>query len=138
MDLFDKVRERTSAAGQLPRLSSADINALKKRRPKLPADYLRFLVEVGYGDLGELQLYCGPSAAASFYPATSESLKNVIIFGDDKQGYCFGFDTSDFCRVVEVSPRAEVAKDIEPDFTSLLQGYFGGDSSSAFHTSGKN
>lgn len=125
MDLFDRIRERISATDQLPRLGSDDIDVLKKRHPELPADYLRFLVEVGYGDLGELQLHSGPSDAESFYPTTPESLKNVIIFGDDKQGYCFGFDKSNGHQVVEISPGGEVVTDVGPDFTSLLQGYFG-------------
>jgi hypothetical protein len=123
MDLFDKIRERPT--GQLSRLDLTDIGALKNRHPGLPADYLRFLTEVGYGDLGELQIHSGPSAAKNFYPTISKSLESVLVFGDDKQGYCFGFDTNDGFRVVEVSPGGEVAKDVEPVFSSLIQGYFG-------------
>lgn len=125
MELFDKVRGQLSEGSQLPRLESTDIGALRDRHPGLPADYLQFLAEVGYGDLGELQLHSGPSAAENFYPAGSESLESVLVFGDDKQGYCFGFDTNDGFRVVEISPSGEVAKDVEPEFSSLMQGYFG-------------
>ncbi len=125
MDLFNRLRGQFSEGSQLPRLESIDIDALIDRYPGIPADYLRFLTEVGYGDLGEMQIHSGPSAAASFYPAGSESLKSVLVFGDDKQGYCFGFDTKDEFRVVEISPNGEVAKDVEPDFSSLMQSYFG-------------
>ncbi len=125
MDLFDKIREQLTAGSRLPRLDTADIGALKERHPELPADYIQFLTEVGYGDLGEVQLHSRPSAAKNFYPASSESLESVLVFGDDKQGYCFGFDTNDGFRVVEVSPSGEVTKDVEPDFLSLMQGYFG-------------
>jgi hypothetical protein len=122
MDLFDRIRQNSQ---ELPRLDSPAINALKKRHPDLPADYLRFLEEVGYGDLGELQLYNGPSAFENFYPIISGSAPNVLIFGDDKQGYCFGFDLADSYRVVEISPRGNVAKEIEASFSGLLKSYFG-------------
>lgn len=125
MGLFDKIRGRIPAGSQLPRLGTTDIGVLKDRLPGLPADYLQFLAEVGYGDLGEVQLHSGPSTAANLYAARSESLEGVLVFGDDKQGYCFGFDTNDGFRVVEISPSGEVAKDIEPEFSSLMQGYFG-------------
>lgn len=125
MDLFNQIRVQLSSGSHLLRLEAIDIGELKDRHPGLPADYLQFLVEVGHGDLGELQLHSGPSAAENFYPAGTEGLENVLIFGDDKQGYCFGFDTHDRFRVVEVSPRGEVEKDIEPDFSSLMKGYFG-------------
>lgn len=72
-----------------------------------------------------VQLHSRPSAAEEFYPAGSESLECVLVFGDDKQGYCFGFDTQDGFRVVEISLNGEVSKDVEPDFASLMQDYFG-------------
>lgn len=125
MDLFDRIRGQLSVVRQLPRLEAIDIGALRDRHPGLPADYLQFLAEVGYGDLGEVQLHSGPSAAENFCPAGSKGLESVLVFGDDKQGYCFGFDTIDGFRVVEISPSGEVAKDVEPEFSSLMQGYFG-------------
>lgn len=124
MDLFDKLREQTSTNSPIPRLDSTEIGALTDQYPGLPADYLQFLTEVGYGDLGEVQLHSGPSAAERIYPAVSESLESVLVFGDDKQGYCFGFDKNDGFRVVGISPRGEVTKDIEPDFATLIQAYF--------------
>jgi hypothetical protein len=122
---FSKLTERISATAPLSRLGLADIGALKEHYPELPADYLWFLTEVGFGDLGELQLHSGPSAAGNFHPAVSHSLEHVIVFGDDKQGYCFGFDMNDGYRVIEIGPNGEVSKDIEPDFSGILQAYCG-------------
>ena len=127
MDRFKSFATRISAIDQLSRLNSVEIDALVKRHPRLPADYLRFLGEFGYGDLGELQLHSGPSAAGNFFSDISQGLMSVIIFGDDKQGYYLGFDTAEDYRVVEVSPRGEVAKDVEPVLSDLLDGCFGGD-----------
>ena len=110
MDLFNKLRQRIITNSPLPRLDSSDISALTDRHRGLPADYLQFLTEVGYGDLGEVQLHSGPSAAESIYSAIPESLKSVLVFGDDKQGYCFGFDKNDGFRVVEVSPTGKLQK----------------------------
>lgn len=127
MELFERVRERILATGRAARLSATDVDALQRRHSGLPTDYLRFLTEVGYGDLGEIQLHSGPAAATNFYSNPSSDLASVLVFGDDKQHHCFGFDTQDDFRVVEISPSGELTKDVESDFLSLLRAYFGCD-----------
>jgi hypothetical protein len=127
MELFDRIRNRIPRARKL---NSTDIHALKEEYPGLPADYLQFLAEVGYGNLEEFQLHSGPSPADNFYPSNYKHLEGILIFGDDKQGYCFGLDVRDGFRVVEVSPRGEVSEEDDPGFSSLMRRYFGSDSAS--------
>lgn len=124
MGQFDEIRKRLPVDANVTRLTSAEVDALRQKDPRLPQDYLAFLAMVGFGDLGELQLHSGPSTAASFYSPTLKHLEHVVVFGDDKQGYCFGFDRSNGYRVVEISPSGEVDLGVESDFTRLLEGYF--------------
>ena len=78
VELFERVRERILATGRAARLSATDVDALQRRHSGLPTDYLRFLTEVGYGDLGEIQLHSGPAAATNFYSNPSSDLASVL------------------------------------------------------------
>lgn len=124
MARFGEVQARLAANADITRLAATEVDELKRQYPEIPEDYLAFLAEVGFGDLGELQLHSGPSSAGSLYSPLPKHLEQVIVFGDDKQGYCFGFDRANNYRLVEVSPNGEVNDHVDPNFTKLLHGYF--------------
>ncbi len=124
MARFGEIQERLATNANVSQLTATEVDDLKRQYPQIPEDYLAFLAEVGFGDLGELQLHSGPSSAECFYSPLPKHLEQVIIFGDDKQGHCFGFDRANGYRVVEVSPNGDPSDNVEPDFTELLQGYF--------------
>jgi hypothetical protein len=126
MGRFDGIRKRIATAESLSRLSGSDIDALRAEQPNLPGAYLEFLGEVGFGDLGGLCLYSDPTSAGSVYSPLPDHLRSILLIGDDMQGYCFGFDTGDGFRLVEITPTGTIESGFEPDFTGLLQGYFGG------------
>lgn len=119
---FEEVVSHFDRNVSLTRLTDRDVELLVEAHPEIPADYRRFLREVGYGDLGEIQLYSGPVSADSVYPRLS-GLQNIVLFGDDFQGYCFGFDLADHWRIVEVSPSGQVDRSVESLFIQLLGGY---------------
>jgi hypothetical protein len=125
MAAFDDVKQKIEGVQRLTRLSETEAAALRSQHPGLPEDYVDFLVSVGYGDLGPLQLYSGPTQPGQVYPKSPPSLASLLLFGDDFQGYCFGFDVSESFRVVEVDPRGNVDRGVEGRFTELLRGYFG-------------
>jgi hypothetical protein len=45
---------------------------------------------------------------------------NVLLFGDDFQGYCTGFRCSDW-KVVEVDPVSKEIEEISPTFQSFIR-----------------
>ena len=100
-----------------------DIARVRRSHPGIPADYLFFLENAGFGNLGSISLYSGPVSAVEVYPVAECGLDAVVLIGDDFQGYCLGFDRNCDWRVVEVDPRGEVSDPIESTFTSLLGGY---------------
>lgn len=124
MSRFDDVRGRIASIDALARSSRAGVEIIRARYPGLPDDYLDFLVEVGSGDLGEFQLYSGPVPAPEMYPSGTGALAEVLLVGDDFQGYCFGFDRASGFRLVEVSPCGEVDATVESAFGTFVRAIF--------------
>lgn len=62
------------------------------RHPELPADYLAYLRDVGWGiaPSGHM-IYSGPISPDEVYPQLADETNRVLI-GDDMQGYCLGYD----------------------------------------------
>lgn len=123
MSLFEQLRRRALEIPNLSQLSPEDIQDLKNCLPGLPEDYLLFLEQIGYGCLDGLQVYSGPIAPDEIYPKFRGDPANVILFGDDTQGYCFGFDTSQAFALVEVDPKGTPHTLEEGSFLSLMAVY---------------
>ena len=73
-------------------LTSCEIAQLASEHPDLPADYLSYLRDYGWGTAtnGHM-IYSGPIVPGEIYPHLREEMNRVLI-GDDLQGYCLGFD----------------------------------------------
>jgi hypothetical protein len=117
------LQQRLAKLSGLVQLLPSEIDELQRAIPSLPEEYLRFLRVVGYGTLGDLQLYSGPVWSGSIYPERKADLSHIALFGDDFQGYCFGFDTCQGFSVVEVDPRGSVGWRSERTFLSLIETY---------------
>ena len=78
---------------KLRRATDTDIERLLARWPGLPADYLAYLREVGWGTApnGRHMIYGGPMSPDEVYPQLAGETNRVII-GDDMQGYCLAYD----------------------------------------------
>jgi len=124
MTKFDAIIGNIENASSLVKVSEDDLAKLRNNYSWIDSDYVAFLREVGYGDLGEIHLYSGPIPATSVYSLNGDRLQSVLLFGDDGQGYCFGFDADNVYRVVEVNPRGEVDLGVEDTFMGLMTGYF--------------
>ncbi|MCS6180354.1 SMI1/KNR4 family protein [Shewanella baltica] len=121
--MFEHLLNKIETLSELERASEDKISKLKLDIPNLPDDYLEFIKTIGFGNLSDIQLYGEPVPPRYIY-GDRLGLESIVLFGDDFQGYCFGFDINDGCRVVEVSPKGEVDKSVEPSFKSLMEGYF--------------
>jgi hypothetical protein len=79
--------------GKRTRSTTADIDRLVASWPGLPAGYLAYLREVGWGTApnGRHMIYSGPIAVDEVYAQCAADTHRVLI-GDDMQGYCLGYD----------------------------------------------
>lgn len=73
-------------------LTEAEVAEIQSHYPVLPADYFRYLREVGWGstESGKM-IYSGPVPPRDIYGSRLGD-SQVLLVGDDTQGYCFGFD----------------------------------------------
>jgi hypothetical protein len=101
------------------------VETLRGKYPGIPEDYLAFLTEIGWGNFGSFMLYSEPGSPKFTYGAEREGLKGIILIGDDMQGYSFGFDAGNGFRLVEIDPRGNVDRSIEPDFSEFVHNLLG-------------
>jgi len=125
MGKFDELAANIENVDSLSKATSDDLKSILEKIPTIDSDYLEFLGSVGYGNLGDIQLYSGVINPKEVYVSPRDKLDDVLLFGDDTQGYCFGFKLDEDLRVVEIDPKGQVSRDVEPTFVELMQAYFG-------------
>lgn len=113
---------------QLELLSEDMKHALLARHPELPADYIQFLCEVGWGTIGDgrYSVYSAPIAPSFvFDPVTAKSLENVVLIGDDfaggQEAFCFGKMGVVFGSVDGLDGRFEPT---DETFSAFIQRWF--------------
>lgn len=110
MEIYDDLLADIQPGGRLEKfvkVESSITEKLKSIYPSLPGDYLSFLKEVGNGEIGNAAyiIYNGVLSPDEIYDeTTAEDLSDILIFGDDMQGYCSGFDVEHGWSVVEIDP----------------------------------
>ena len=77
-------------AGQ-SRLTDSEVDALVAEHPELPAAYLNYMRDVGWGQTpsGHM-IYSGPISPDEVYPDLAD--EGRVILGDDMQGFCLAYD----------------------------------------------
>ena len=101
---------------------SATLDSIVMDHPSLPEDYIAYLREVGWGELGNscYMVYSGPVGADEIYGEDLPAdVSNLVFFGDDFAGYCAGFALDGDGTVVEIEPST---LELEP--TGLSFGQF--------------
>ena len=78
-------------------LAPAVVSELRRQYPTLRDDYFNYLMSVGWGetDAGPM-IYEAPTTTDEIY-GPKEELPGIILFGDDFQGYCFGYNSKTEC-----------------------------------------
>lgn len=123
MGAVDEVIARLNEVAGLTRISDDDSVQIRSDDAGIPEDYIHILRSCGFGDTGCIQLYSGPVSPRSIFGRSVPELDGVVLFGDDSQGRCFGFDTRRNYQVVEVDPRGTPSDRSEGDFASFLLAY---------------
>lgn len=79
------------------KISEKELNILKEKYPNIPDDYTRYLKNIGFGTIGEIQF----NVAQSLYDLADLGLEdiytvpeNIKFFGDNFSGDFVGFDIS--------------------------------------------
>lgn len=87
----------------------------------IPQDYIEFLRDIGYGDIGDgyYMIYSGLIKSDDIFDEeTAEELKDILFFGDDFNGYCTGFLTTKNWKLVEVNGSIN---ELEVSFESFIK-----------------
>ena len=126
MHTFNELTQHIDNLDSLKKLSHENLEAIKNQHPAIQKSYLDFLSSVGAGNLGFLMIYDFPVAPSEIYPVErAERLSALILFGDDMQGFCYGFDRTKSYRVVEIDPRGNIDTSVSPDFYKFINSFTG-------------
>lgn len=79
------------------KLIDSQIDELVHQYPGMPSDYLEYLRTEGWGEADNgCMIYEGPILPVDIHGDRYVG-PNVVLLGDDFQGYCFGFDLNNRC-----------------------------------------
>lgn len=123
MSGVDNIKQNISDWTDITPVAASELAALKAEFHGIPADYLEFLEKIGHGEVGEVRIYEAPTDPSDIYPNAGGSLSGIFLFGDDFQGYCFGFDTQGKYSLVEVDPRGNPRSRSETNFLEFIATY---------------
>ena len=89
----------------------------------VPQDYISFLLEIGAGELGDsaYMIYDGLLDPEEIDGELSPKLENVLVLGDDFQGFNAGFNISNW-SVVEIDLTNMSVYPVAPDFQTFIRG----------------
>ncbi len=126
MTSFDKFRALPQFQNLEP-VPAAKLETIRRDYPGIPEDYLAFLERVGAGSIGagkfaDFKLYSGPVEPGEVYdPETAKALTDLLLVGDDFQGYCTAVSRSRGWIVVDIDPTSpEEALTMAPFATSVV------------------
>ncbi|MBI3437646.1 MAG: SMI1/KNR4 family protein [Proteobacteria bacterium] len=106
----------------LTSVEESTVAKIEKSYPKAPSDYLRFLREAGYGDVGPYMIYSGLVEPEEIYGPDSDTLRGkVILFGDDRALVSVGFDLHSW-QVVEIDHATKAIGFVAATFADFLFG----------------
>jgi hypothetical protein len=117
--------EDLKAHPALASLEPCDEKTVEQTRelcPDVPKDYLEFLGVIGAGQVGDgrYALYTGLVEPADIFGEVPARLANIVLFGDDMQGFCAGFDVNTW-KVVEIDSTDMTASVVADSFDVFIR-----------------
>ncbi len=103
-------------------LEVGKISRIRAGHEGVPEDYLAFLWEIGFGELGDAayMLYDGPIKPEEIYGRLTPGLAKILLFGDDFQGFNAGFRVTDWA-VVEIDSADTEVIEVAADFQTFIR-----------------
>ena len=85
--------EAAGLTHDLTPLDKHSIQKMKEENPGIPGDYLEYLQNVGWGNIGEsYMVYSGPIDPEDIFGVREDAnLEHIALFGDGFSGDCDGF-----------------------------------------------
>ena len=108
----------------LTAVPESELADLRATHPDLPADYLSFLAEHGWGELASgVQLYSGPIAPDEIFGSRTRSLPDVLLIADDFPGTSFAFVPSQHWSIIAIDSLDMRTHPESLSFTAFLADY---------------
>jgi len=123
--MYENLRKNVMTSRALSTLKPCDEDSLQQVRrfkPDVPQDYIEFLREIGAGEIGKGQytLYSGLVEPREIYGEVPQEVAKIVLFGDDMQGFCAGFDTTNW-KIVEIDPTNMRISPVADSFESFIR-----------------
>ena len=125
---FLKSKKEEHLLDGLAAVDDVSLNAIKVGQKNAPDDYLEFLQEFGSGEIetAGFMLYNGLLEASDIFDdEAAVQFEGVMIFGDDMQGRCVGFDKNDEWAVVEIDAADMSVKKLCETFSLFVYSLLG-------------
>ncbi|SFA97814.1 hypothetical protein SAMN03159496_01294 [Rhizobium sp. NFR07] len=121
-DLLQDART-ASIMEKLTPVSAEHLAALEKQFEGIPADYVVFLQDLGAGAVGDdhYMLYGGLLTPGEIFDDTPPEFSDLLLFGDDFQGWSQAFDPASW-SVVEIDSTDMSVRTIAPSFEAFIRG----------------
>lgn len=123
-DLLSDPRTR-DLLSDLERLPEDNAQAMRREHPGVPDDYLEFLVEVGYGDIGDSAyfLFGGLVPPVDLFDLqdAEEFLRSLLAIGHDYSEWTAAFDQSRDWKVVEICSETMAVDDLADSFEAFIR-----------------
>jgi len=118
---LNSVKELAEAfPSNLPKITPEQARNINNEHKRIPSEYIEFLLVIGYGDLGNFQIYSGPVSMEEIYSGSHSSNDKYLVVGDDQLGYCFAIDIEGGARIVEIEPDGNVSGVVARTFLELV------------------
>jgi hypothetical protein len=107
---------------RLHQLSSSEIKEIRDIFPNIPEEYFEVMKNRGWGKVSNnLMIYSGPVTPSEIYGDDYQDIiDKVIIFGDDFNGRCFGWDTNNNYSIVEIDPVDFSIEEVNLNFKEFI------------------
>jgi len=138
--VLKKILEKRGVLQELSPLTSQEIEEIRRNFPGIPEDYLSFLAECGYGELGVF-LYSGPIKANEMYdyeelkeedPIEYEKWEQTWLIGDYGMGDAFGYCIQNGkYHLVDVDHVSLEIQERSTDFCTFLTSFVSSDNAGA-------
>ena len=125
ISIYDDLLRHPRKAGLLKKLvpvSAERLPALETQFGQIPADYIAFLRDVGAGPIGDdrYMLYDGLLTPDEIFGEASPALSELLLFGDDLQGFSQAFDPASW-SVVEIDSTDMSVTALAPSFDAFIR-----------------
>ncbi|MDP9840289.1 hypothetical protein J2T09_005073 [Neorhizobium huautlense] len=125
ISIYEDLVRDARKAGLLKKLvpvSAEHLPVLETQFGQIPADYVAFLRDVGAGPLGDdrYMLYTGLLTPDEIFGQVSPALSDLLLFGDDFQGFSQAFDPGTW-SVVEIDGTDMGVTALAPSFETFIR-----------------